>query len=144
MKLGSTRQEERSRSASFHAVGRALLETAKALDVIAEPRYGNGLGIIAVHAAIAYTDALTIAWREVKSVDGNHARAADVLVHALGHRVDDAQLGRLSRVLKAKSHVSYAGSFYTLDEGRRLLADVRRYAAWAEKLLREASKQAHS
>lgn len=135
MRLGSTKREFRSRAASYHAIGRALLETAKALDVIGESRYGNGLGIIAVHAAIAYTDALTIAFRGVKSVDGDHTRAADVLVHALGQRAEDMQVRRLKRVLTAKSEVSYGGSFYTLDEGRELLADVTRYGAWAEEML---------
>ena len=135
MRLGSTKREVRSRASSYHAIGRALLETAKALDVIAEPKYGNGLGIIAVHAAIAYTDALTVAYREVKSVDGDHARAVEVLEHALGQRVDDAQVRRLRRVLNAKSHVSYGGSYYSLDEGRDLLRDVSRYSTWAEAML---------
>jgi hypothetical protein len=116
------------------AIGRALLDTAQALDVIAEPKYGNGLGIIAVHAAIAYTDALTVAYREVKSVDGDHTRAAEVLVHALGQRVDAAQVKRLRRMLTARSHVSYGGSFHSLEEGRELLTDVTRYESWAEKM----------
>ena len=84
MGLGQTKNEVRSRAPSDHAIGRALLETATALDVIGEPRYGNGLAIIAVHAAIACTDALTIASGQVKSVDGDHTRAAEVRVHARG------------------------------------------------------------
>ncbi|HEX8904242.1 MAG TPA: hypothetical protein VF771_05330 [Longimicrobiaceae bacterium] len=125
----------RSRASSYHAIGRALLETAKALDVIAEPKYGNGLGIIAVHAAIAYTDALTVAYRELKSVSGDHTMAADLLEHALGRRADPAQLKRLRYVLDAKTHVSYGGSYYTLDEGRELLVAVTRYSTWAEDML---------
>jgi hypothetical protein len=103
--------------------------------VIAEPRYGNGLAIVSVHAAIAYTDALTVAYREVKSVDGDHSRAAEVLVHALGQRADPAQVRRLRRVLNAKSEVSYSGSYYTLHEGREIFADVVCYGSWAEEML---------
>jgi hypothetical protein len=90
---------------------------------------------VAVHAAIAYTDALTIAYREVKSVDGDHTAAADVLAHALGQRADEAQLRRLRRLLEAKSHVSYGGAHYSLEEGRELLTLVSRYGAWAEEML---------
>lgn len=135
MRLGQTKQEERSRAIGYQAIARSLLDTARGLDTIAEPRYGNGLGIICVHAAIAYTDALTIAYRGLKSVDGDHTRAAEVLVHALGQRADDAQLRRLKRVLNAKSQVSYGGKYYTLDEGRELFSDVTRYGSWAEEML---------
>ena len=133
--MGSTKREHRSRAASYHAIGKALLETARALDIIGEERYGNGLGIVAVHAAIAYTDALTIAYRELKSVDGDHTAAADVLEHALGTRADQAQVRRLRRVLEAKSHVSYGGKQYTLEEGREILVLVTRFSAWAEEML---------
>jgi hypothetical protein len=135
MRLGQTKQEDRSRATSYQAIARSLLDTARGLDTIAEPRYGNGLGIISVHAAIAYTDALTIAYRGVKSVDGDHTRAAEVLVHALGQRADQAQVRRLKRVLNAKSEVSYGGAYYTLDEGRDLFGDVNRYGSWAEEML---------
>ncbi len=42
MRLGSTKREVRSRAGSYHAIGRALLETAKALDVIADRSTGTG------------------------------------------------------------------------------------------------------
>ncbi len=68
-------------------------------------------------------------------MDGDHTRAVEVLEHALGQRVDAAQVRRLRRVLNAKSHVSYGGSYYSLDEGRDLLKDVSRYSTWAEEML---------
>jgi hypothetical protein len=138
MRLGSVKKEPRSRAAGYQSVARSLMETARGLDTIAEARYGNGLGIVSVHAAIAYTDALTIAFRGVKSVDGDHSRAAEVLVHALGQRADEGQVRRLKRVLNAKSHVSYNGAYYTLSEGRELFKDVSRYGSWAEEMLLNA------
>jgi hypothetical protein len=135
MRLGNVKNEDRSRAVSYRAVARSLLETARGLDTIAEPRYGNGLAIISVHAAIAYTDALTIAYRSVKSVDGDHSRAAEVLVHALGQRADETQVRRLKRVLNAKSEASYSGSYYTLQEGREIFSDANRYGTWAEEML---------
>lgn len=138
MRLGATKNEERYRSIQYLSVARSLLETARGLDLIADWKYGNGLAIVAVHAAIAYTDALTVAFRGVKSVDGDHTRAADVLVHALGSRVETPQVNRLRRVLQRKSDAAYGGKYYTLDDGRDLLSDVDRYAAWAESMLSTA------
>ena len=135
MKLGRTKEEERSRAVKYRAIGRALVETAGALDLIADAKYGNGLAIISVHAAIAYTDALTVAFRGVKSVDGDHVRAADVLEFALGPQVDASQVKLLRRILDEKSEASYGANLYSLDEGRRLLRRVEMYAAWAEGLL---------
>jgi hypothetical protein len=76
VRLGRTKQEDRSRATRYEAIGRALLRTARDLGVIGEAKYGNGLAIIAIHSAIAYTDALTITYRGIKSTDGEHPRAA--------------------------------------------------------------------
>jgi hypothetical protein len=133
VKLGRTRQEDRSRAAKYAAVGRSLLRTARDLEQMGEPKYGNGLAIVAIHAAIAYTDALTVAYREIKSTDGEHTRAAEVLVHALGSRADARQVDRLRGILDAKSHASYSGNYYTLRDGREILQELERFAEWAEE-----------
>jgi hypothetical protein len=109
--LGRTKQQERSNAAKYHAVGRALYRTAKDLETLGERKYGNGLAIVAIHAAIAYTDALTVAYREIRSTDKDHRRATDVLQHALGHRADPDQLRRLRGILDAKTHASYSGTY---------------------------------
>lgn len=135
VRLGRTKQEDRSRAAKYEGVGRALLRTARDLELMGEAKYGNGLAIIAIHAAIAYTDALTVAYREIKSTDGEHLRAAEVLVHALGSLADPRQVDRLRGILDAKSHASYSGSFYTLQDGRDILQELERFVGWAEERL---------
>lgn len=135
VKLGHTKAEDRSRAAKYLAVGRALHETARHLDLMAEAKYGNGLAIIAIHAAIAYTDALTTAFREIKSTDGDHTRAADVLVHALGHQASPEQMRRLKGILNAKTHASYSGAYYTLQDGQNILRETELYVRWAEEKL---------
>ena len=101
---------------------------------MAEPKYGNGLAIIAIHAAIAYTDALTVSYAEFKSTDGDHTRASDALKRALGSRADPRQIRRLTAILDAKTHASYSGKYYTLEDGQRILEDMHGYADWAEAL----------
>lgn len=49
--LGKTKHEDRGRAAKYPAVGRARLRTARGLAVMGEAKYGNGLAIIAIHAA---------------------------------------------------------------------------------------------
>jgi hypothetical protein len=141
VRLGRTKQEERERFAKYRAVGRGLLATARDLESMGDAKYGNGLAIIAIiamiaiHAAIAYTDALTVAYREIRSTDGEHTRAAEVLVHALGHRADAEQVRRLRRIPGAKTHASYSGSYYTIDDGRAMLLELEHFARWAEDRL---------
>ncbi len=137
VKLGRTKHEDRERSGKYQSIGRALHTTARDLALIGEAKYGNGLAIVAIHSAIAYADALTVAYREVKSTDGEHAQAANVLVYALGHHSDADQIRRLRRVLEAKSHASYSGNYYTLEDGRALLEELDRFAEWAEERLTE-------
>jgi hypothetical protein len=136
VRQGSTTTEDPSRAAKYLSIGRCLHRNAQELDAISETRHGNGLAIIAVHAAIAYTDALTIAYRGIKSQDGDHARAADVLAHALGQKREHAsQVSRLRGILQAKSDVSYSGQYYTLEDGRRIVRETAEFIRWAEDMI---------
>lgn len=136
VRLGSTASEDPSRAAKYQAIGRSLHKNTEELEAISESRYGNGLAIIAIHAAIAYTDALTIAYRGIKSQDGDHTRAADVLAHALGqNRSYAGQVNRLRSILQAKSNASYSGHYYTLDDGKRIVREATEFIRWAEDML---------
>jgi hypothetical protein len=68
------------------------------------------MAIVAVHAAIAFADTLSIAFRELKSVDGDHSMAVVTLRHAIGHHSDEAQIKRLGNIIDQKSAVSYRAS----------------------------------
>jgi hypothetical protein len=136
VRLGSTTTEDPSRAAKYLAVGRSLHRNTLELEAISESRYGNGLAIIAIHAAIAYTDALTIAYRGIRSQDGDHTRAADVLAHALGQRREhERQVVRLRQIVQEKSNVSYSGHYYTLEEGKHLVQETTEFIRWAEDML---------
>lgn len=136
VRLGATTTEDPSRAAKYLAIGRSLYRNTQELEAISETRYGNGLAIIAIHAAIAYTDALTIAFRGIKSQDGDHVRAADVLSHVLGPQRDHVrQVNRLRGILQAKSDASYSGQYYTLEDGKRLVREATEFIRWAEDML---------
>jgi hypothetical protein len=131
--LGKTRQMDRSQASKYLRVARALHSTAEDLNQLAmeEDTYGNAMAIVAIHAAIAYADALSIAFREIKSVDGDHTMAIATLRHALGHRTDDAQVRRLESIIDQKSAISYQGRYYMLADARAVVEKLNSFAQWA-------------
>lgn len=95
---------DKAQAEKYRRVGAALLESATVLSELATDAdsFGNAIAVVAVHACIAYNDALSIAWKGVKSTEGDHARAADTLVFALGHLAAAEQVRRLGTVLSHK------------------------------------------
>lgn len=139
VRSGSHKAVDRSQAEKYRRVGVSLLASAQALEsiaVIGDP-YGNAIGVVAVHAAIAYNDALTIAFRGIKSTEGDHRKAADVLQQALGHRAATEHVDRLRSILALKDRIAYGGQYYTLQEAQQLLQSAKAFAEWAEVLYLE-------
>jgi hypothetical protein len=130
-------------SAKYQRVAAALLKSASDLTELAagEPSYGNAIAIVAIHAAIAYADALCIRFGGFKSAEGDHVRTVDSLKAALGDRADAAAIRRLQRVLSQKDQVSYQGAYYTVESATRLTKDAQEFAAWAEEVLRYSAAE---
>lgn len=136
VKRGDRKQVERGLAEKYRRVGAALLESAQALAEVAtdSDRYGNAIAVIAVHACIAYNDALSIAWKGVKSTEGDHTRAPDTLLFALSHQAPPERVRQLKAVVAKKDHVSYQGTYYRIDEAKRLLGDAAEFCGWAEEI----------
>jgi hypothetical protein len=138
IKRGQRKPVDPGQAEKYRRVGASLVESARALLTVADEgdRFGNAIGIVAVHAAIAYTDALTISFGGFKSTEGEHRKAADALQAALTHRIDPGKLALLRAILGTKDEVSYAGTYYRVEDAGRVLEKTIEYAAWAEELLR--------
>jgi len=132
VKRTTGKRVDRSQASKYAEAGRVFLESARALADLADESapYGNAIGLLSIHAAISYTDALTIAFGEKKST-GEHGKATDTLRAILGSKVDDKQVKFLNQVLLQKDTVSYQGHFYPLEDGRRLLEKTEAYCQWA-------------
>jgi len=106
----------------------SFLEGARTLAELADENgpTGNAIAAIAVHAAIAWSDAVSIAYAGMKSTDGDHMRAADPLHDALGARMD-AQA--LRWVLQKKDTVAYGGDYYRVSEALALLERAEEFCA---------------
>jgi hypothetical protein len=125
-------------SVKYQRVGASLMKGARDLEALAAEgdSYGNAIAVIAIHAAIAYTDALSVRFGGFKSAEGDHVRVVDALKEALGKRADETAIRHLRRVLAEKDQVAYQGEYYTIADARRLTAATEKFATWAEDLLR--------
>ena len=65
---------DKAQAEKYRRVGAALLESATVLSELATDAdsFGNAIAVVAVHACIAHDDALSIAWKGVKSTEGDH------------------------------------------------------------------------
>lgn len=133
---GRRKRVDRLQAGKYRTVARALLQSARALADLADAddRFGNAIALIAIHAAVAFNDALTIAFGELKSTDGDHERAADALVEALGHRAPRERVELLRAVVKKKDDVSYRGEYYTVTDASAVLARAEAFGTWAEEM----------
>ena len=125
-----------SAAAKYHRVARALLASAVDLCEIATDgdTYGNAIAIVAIHSAIAYADALCIAYAGFKSTEGEHERAADALADALGARAEPQQLRIFRAIIREKDAVSYQGEYYTITDARTMVERLQAFARWAEEM----------
>jgi hypothetical protein len=128
-----------SLASRYHRVAQALGNSARDLCVLAEEGdgYGNAVAIIAIHAAIAHSDALTIAYGGFKSTEGDHERAADSLLAALGSRAEPRQIKVLRSIIAEKDMVSYQGIYYTVEDARAIVQRLTEFASWAGEMYQQ-------
>jgi hypothetical protein len=104
-------------------------ELADATDI------ANPIIVQIVNAAIAYSDALTAKFSgRINQQD--HAAAVKTLRAALGKRFPAEQERRLARILSEKDAAQYGVHMKRMAEATRLLADLEKFAAWAELEMR--------
>lgn len=128
---------DRAQASRFCRVGRALRSSARDLAEVAEGGdvYGNAIAIVAIHAAIAYGDALTIAYGGVRSTSGSHEDLVDLLKDVLPPRaVGDEVVGDLGALLRMKDRVSYQGSYFKVSDAVPMIERLDRFSAWAEQM----------
>ena len=121
------------------AFGDGSLEIAKAFlkaaqnetELADDGDVGNPIISQIVNAAIAYADALTAKFAgRVDQQD--HSATVKALRAALGKRFPDEQERRLARILSEKDAAQYGARIERKSEAVRLLADLEKFAAWAE------------
>jgi len=113
-----------------------FLESAQeTLAISAGDSRAKVVAVSAIHAAIAFGDALTVAKLGVTNKQ-DHNRLPKLVAEAAGKSADDAQIARLRRILSRKDQADYGARPWRRDEAEKLTTDVERFATWIRTLLR--------
>ncbi|MGQ0562645.1 MAG: hypothetical protein ACT443_12325 [Gemmatimonadota bacterium] len=116
--------------------GRDYLEAAESLLGLARTSTsGSPIMSAAVMAVIAYADAICIQFGSMTNVK-DHSALPETLRKALGAQADKSQVTRLARMLARKNEIQYEHRRLTIAEAKTFVEQARRFAEWAETVLR--------
>jgi hypothetical protein len=109
---------------------------ADGAEIAREYEYWNAAGVLIIHAAIAYSDALTIKYGGVKGQGEDHSAVVTLLKGVIAKSSENkASLLHLEKIIAHKNAVSYNGEIYNSKDINMLWKHFERFRDWAEKLL---------
>ena len=98
--------------------------------------YWTASGVLIVHSAIAYSDALCIKLSGIKSIGENHEDAIALLESTVGETVEKSSaLNQLRRIIEEKTRVSYLGELYTPSQTKEMMKRLERFRKWTLEIL---------
>jgi len=98
--------------------------------------YWTAAGVLIVHAAIAYADALCIRSAGEKSSGENHEDALTLVDQVVPESEEKTNaLNQLHRIIEEKTKVSYLGNLYTAKQCQDLWKRLQRFRDWAREIL---------
>ena len=125
---------DRSKSANYKLVAKNFNQGAK---LASNHDYFNAAGVLMVHAAIAYADALTIKYVGAKSKGEDHHEVISLLEEVFPLNDDRRKsLNHLNAIIEHKNAVSYSGDVYDKKDIDQLWKHLERFKSWAITLLK--------
>ena len=125
----------RSKSKNYLTVAQSFYAGA---ELAKEFEYWNASGVLIVHAAIAYADAITIKLGGLKSQGENHHEAiALVETFVVQDQAARKALNQLRSIVDEKTAVSYSGEVYERKDVEKMWKFLDRYRHWALDVLAE-------
>jgi hypothetical protein len=104
--------------------------------VSAELNYFNAAGVLFVHSAIAYSDAITIKLSSAKSGGDSHFQIVTFLDEVVKESTDKSKaLNQLRKIIDQKNLVSYSGEEYSKKDVNDMQKNAERFQTWALKIL---------
>ena len=101
-----------------------------------ELEYWTAAGVLIVHSAIAFADALSIKLAGVKSVGENHEDAVVLVENAVADGEGKTRaINQLRRIIEEKTKVSYLGDLYSPSQSKELWKRLERFRKWAKEIL---------
>lgn len=126
---------DRSASKNYRIVAENFYNGA---EIAMEYEYWNAAGVLIVHAAIAYSDAICIKYGGVKSQSEDHHRIVSLIKELIVESKEKkSALNQLERIIEHKTAVSYSGEIYDKKDIDMLWKYLERFKVWAERLLSE-------
>jgi len=106
-------------------------------EVAAEYEYWNAAGVLIVHSAIAYADAVSIKYGGVKSKGDDHQNVVNLIDSLVANSEEKKKaLIHLSKIITHKNIVSYSGNIYGKKDIEKLWKYLERFVFWSEKLIK--------
>ena len=106
-------------------------------EVAMEYEYWNAAGLLIVHSAIAYSDAISIKFGGVKSQGEDHNQTVTLLKEILATSDENQKAyTHLEKIIAHKTSVSYSGDVYYRKDVENLWKIFERFKRWAEFLLK--------
>jgi hypothetical protein len=101
-----------------------------------ELEYWTAAGVLIVHSAIAFADALCIKLSGVKSIGENHEDSVALVENAVADGKEKTRaLNQLRRIIEEKTKVSYLGELYSAAQTKEMWKRLERFKSWALVLL---------
>lgn len=101
-----------------------------------ELEYWTAAGVLIVHSAIAFADALCIKLSGIKSISENHEDALMLVENAVANGEGKSNaINQLRRIIEEKTKVSYLGELYSPSQTRELWKRLERFRKWAKEIL---------
>lgn len=98
--------------------------------------YWTAAGVLIVHAAIAYADALSIKLAGVRGSGDNHDEAVALLDESVAESKGRGEaIQQLRRIVGEKTKVSYLGEMYSPGGTKNLWVRLERFRQWAKRIL---------
>ena len=117
----------------YKSIADGFYEAAK--DELNSKRW-NAVGLLIVHSAIGYADAVAIKESGQKSSSENHQDSVKLLEKVVKHTESrNSALNQLERLIGHKTTVAYSGEQYDQADIEKLMKHLERFRTWVLKLL---------
>jgi hypothetical protein len=94
----------------------------------------NSAGVLIIHSAIGYADAVSIKYGGVRSKGEDHLDVVRLLDSLLPQsEAKRSALNQLERLIAHKTSVSYSGETYDSKDIEKLFKHLERFKSWVDK-----------
>ena len=129
------RRVDPAQADGYAEVGRRLLLAGRAILERGDERHAPALAVLAVHAGIAFADAVCVRKGGRKSTGGDHASAVPLLKATMGAGLPNRVERDLGRLLAEKDRFECQGYVVAMREAAAVFDRAERCAVWMEQVL---------